>query len=100
LNLSIPHRENRVQIIDVGENKVQVSDPAGAPQEIDAPAAQASIRRRVAPSADKRRSFRIFGKVPFAHQSRGDPGAAYLVFLPELTQASRADDGHMIVTFG
>jgi hypothetical protein len=39
LNLSIPHRENRVQIIDVGENKVQVSDPARAPQEIDAPAA-------------------------------------------------------------
>lgn len=78
----------------MSKNEVQISEAAGPQKEIDAAAAKTRIRRRVLPAADDRRGLRIFGQVPFVHESGGDPGAAYLVFLSELTPASRADDGN------
>src|SRR4051794_41031944 len=41
VDLSVANREDRLQVVNVAENKVQVSHPAGTLQEIDTPADQA-----------------------------------------------------------
>jgi hypothetical protein len=96
----ILNSEDGAQVVNVGENELQVVMPAGVFEEIDTPAAEAGFRRCIAPTPDQSGGFRISGKIAFGDQSCGDPGAADLIFLPELTEASRADNGHARVAPG
>ena len=51
-HLSVPNLEDVAQIIDVGQNELQVSQLTRPPKEIDAPTAQTCAGRRIAPSLD------------------------------------------------
>ena len=82
----------------MSQNEVQVAELARPPQEVDAAAAKARTRRSVAPTADNVGGLRTPGQMSPAHQSRGNPRATDLVFFPELTFASGADDGNPSVT--
>ena len=57
-----------------------------------------ALGRSVAPTADNVGGLRTPGQMSPAHQSRGNPRATDLVFFPELTLASGADDGNPGVT--
>jgi hypothetical protein len=83
----------------VGKNEVQISKPARPHQEIDAAAAKARLGGRILPTADDLSGLRIFGQEPFPRKPGGDPCATYLVFFPELTTTSGADDGNAGVVF-
>jgi hypothetical protein len=97
-HLSVPNLENFPPVVDMSQNEVQVSELARPSQEVDAAAAKTCTGRSLAPTVDNIGGLRTSGLMSSVHQSRGNPRATNLIFFPELTLASGADDGNASVT--
>ena len=98
LHLSVPNFENFPPVVNVSQDEIQVSELIRPPQKIHAAAAKTRTGWSVTPTVNDVGGLPIPCQMSPAHQSGGDPGATTLVFFPELTPLSGADDGNTSVT--
>ena len=72
------------------QDEFQIAVPSRTLQKAHAVAGKTGLRRRGAPAVDNLDGVKAFGRVAFAQQPCGDPGAADLVFFAKLAFAAGA----------
>jgi hypothetical protein len=88
---SVPYFEDLLEVVDVGQDKIQIVKLTGSLQKVDAAAAETGSRGSVAPPIHDLGGLGVSGRISAAHQTGGDPGAADLIFFAKFTPASGAD---------
>src|SRR6266852_1207468 len=86
--------KNVGEIIDVGEDKIQVAKLAASAEIRNAIAHKQSVYGSIAPAIDDRTRFLVDGNESGVHKASGDPGTADLVFFPELATCTGANNRH------